>query len=507
MKNLYLRTGLCLLLLMIVSACGTAQPETVTVVETVVVEKEVEKEVKVVETVEVEKEVKVVETVEVEKVVEVEKEGGAVLNVWWNKGYYASEDEAIEKVVADWEAKTGNTVKFSFFTNEDIIKKAQSAIEADFVPDIVFGHQNDWVLSPRLAWEDKLANVSDVIEPVADLYSEGALNAVNLQNNVTGERSYYAVPIEQQTTHIFYWKDMLAEIGKSEADIPKEWDAFWDFWKEAQDLYREKTGEKVYGIGMPMSTGASDTYFQFELILDAYNAKLLNADGKLLLDDPATRANIIDALTFMTDMYIEGYVPPGAVNWLDSDNNADFLGKSSIMSPNPSLSIPASQREDNKENYYDLLGTAEFPDKPDGGPIRYPVSVKQALIFKDAENVDLAKDFLSYIIQPENLGPYVQGSLGRWFPVMPSLLEDDFWRDPADPHISVAMRQFSERPTRPFYHIANPAYSGVQAENVWAKAIGRVVVEGWTVEDAADEAIERVQQVFADWEAEAAAAK
>ena len=69
MKLRYLFITISLLLAITLVACG-AEPETVTVVETV----EVEKEVKVVETVEVEKEVKVVETVEVLATVEVEVE-------------------------------------------------------------------------------------------------------------------------------------------------------------------------------------------------------------------------------------------------------------------------------------------------------------------------------------------------------------------------------------------------------------------------------------------------
>ena len=75
----YLVVTIMIMLALAMLGCG-GQPETVTVVETVVVEKEVEKEVTVVETVEVEKivekevekEVTVVETVEVEKIVEVE---------------------------------------------------------------------------------------------------------------------------------------------------------------------------------------------------------------------------------------------------------------------------------------------------------------------------------------------------------------------------------------------------------------------------------------------------
>lgn len=70
MKHLLLILSGIAVLSLIAAQCGAAQPETVTVVETVVVKEEVE----VIQTVEVEKEVvkEVVQTVEVEKIVEVE---------------------------------------------------------------------------------------------------------------------------------------------------------------------------------------------------------------------------------------------------------------------------------------------------------------------------------------------------------------------------------------------------------------------------------------------------
>ena len=65
---LVLVASLVILALVSIACGGAAQPETITVVETVVVEKEVEKVVEVIETVEVVKEV------EKEVIVEVEKE-------------------------------------------------------------------------------------------------------------------------------------------------------------------------------------------------------------------------------------------------------------------------------------------------------------------------------------------------------------------------------------------------------------------------------------------------
>ncbi|MFN8458412.1 MAG: ABC transporter substrate-binding protein [Anaerolineae bacterium] len=66
MKKLILLAVVSVVLALI-AACGAAQPETVKVVETVIVEKEVEKEVEKIVTVQVEKEVEKIVTVQVEK--------------------------------------------------------------------------------------------------------------------------------------------------------------------------------------------------------------------------------------------------------------------------------------------------------------------------------------------------------------------------------------------------------------------------------------------------------
>ena len=88
-KKLYLLPMLVVLALIMV-ACGAAEPETITVVETVEVEKvvEVEKEVTVVETVEVEKEV-VVEK-EVEKIVTSRGQGDTLTILYWQAASIAN---------------------------------------------------------------------------------------------------------------------------------------------------------------------------------------------------------------------------------------------------------------------------------------------------------------------------------------------------------------------------------------------------------------------------------
>lgn len=420
------------------------------------------------------------------------------LTIWWTKGFYPEEDEAIQQIVGQWEKKSGSRTELVLLSDDENWQKTIDALAAGNPPDIVYNRRVEFAMSPRLAWEGKLADVSDVIEPVKSLYSETALTSVNLYNNAEKKRSYYAVPIQQQTVHIHYWQDLLAEINLKESDIPSEWDNFWQFWQNAQDTIREKNQSKIYGIGLAMSAASNDTFYEFEQALEAYDVKLLDENGKLLIDKPEVRQGIITALNWITSLYKDGYVPPDAVKWLVADNNVNFLNRNLLMVVNPTLSVPASQRQDT-DIYNNQIHTIEFPNEPDGEAPEYLVSIKQILTFASSPNLKEAKNFLSFLIQPENLGKYLQLSVGRYFPVMPQLLSDKFWQHKSDPHISIAVKQFQEGATRPFYYVINPAYSQVLSENVWGKAIERVIVDGLSTADATNEAIARIEEIFAQW--------
>ena len=184
-----------------------------------------------------------------------------------------------------------------------------------------------------------------MVKPIEDRYSLDALQAAKIYGNEENTQRYYATPLNQATTHIFYWKDLLAQAGYSSADIPKDWDGFWQFWKRVQDRLRSQPGfEQTYGIGLPLSGGASDTYRIFEQVLEAYDVQILDPQGRLLLDQAEVRQGVIQCLEWYVQFYQQAYVPPQAANWLDTDNNRNLLDRVVVMTPNPTLSIPAAVR-------------------------------------------------------------------------------------------------------------------------------------------------------------------
>lgn len=437
------------------------------------------------------------------------------LTVWWNKGYYPEEDAAMQKIVKEFEAQHKVEVDLSFTAQEDMHKKITAALIARRVPDVAFSFFNDWQVVPKYGWDDRLADVSDLIGELKPRYNEKMLQAGYVFNNRTKKRSYYGVPIEAQTMHIHYWRDLLKEAGMEDdpAKIPMKWDAYWAYWKKAQDALRKKDPAKygkLYGIGMTESTRATDTLYNFEMGLLSYGGDLLDANGRVIADQPKNREAIIKTLKWFGELFTSGYVPPDATNWSDGDNNAGFHSRSVVMTPNPSQSIPAAQffnKDDpQKNNYFNNMATIEWPDGPDGKKARYLSAVKTVVIPKDSKNQKLAKEFLKFVLEPKRFLEYIKAANGRWYPAFTDIGKDPFWRSghrgpkgEKDPHIPVATTIFLDRENKVFEHWKHPANSQVYDENLWGKAMARVAIDKWTPEKAADEAIERMKAIFAQY--------
>ncbi|MCB1999856.1 MAG: carbohydrate ABC transporter substrate-binding protein, partial [Rhodoferax sp.] len=200
------------------------------------------------------------------------------LTVWWQKGFYKSEDDALFAAIKKFEEKNKNIkIDLSLYAPQEIIPKSVAALDANNPPDVAYGDVYDFQVTAKWAYEDKLEDVSSIINPLRNNFEPSALSTTFLYNNTTQSRAYYAYPVKQQTMHIQYWKDMLADAGFKESDIPKEWNAYWDFWcTKVQDGYRKKTGSRAYGTGFPMGVDSSDSFYSFLTFMDAHNVKLVS---------------------------------------------------------------------------------------------------------------------------------------------------------------------------------------------------------------------------------------
>jgi multiple sugar transport system substrate-binding protein len=428
------------------------------------------------------------------------------ITVFWNKGFYKAEDDALFAAVKKFEDKTKVKVDLSTYAPQDMIPKTVAAMDSGTPPDVAYGDVFDFQVAGKWAFEGKLEDISDIINSLKAQFAPNTIETTFLYNDKTKKKAYYAYPMKQQTMHVQYWIDMLKDAGLNESDIPTTWKEYWNFWcDKAQSASRKKTGQRIFGIGQPMGVDSSDSFYSFLTFMDAYDVKLVDDNGKLLVDDPKVKQGLIGALKDYTDIYTRGCTPPSSSNWKDPDNNVAFHNKTTLMTHNATISIASKWLDDAnneslasdaraqaKKNYEENIATAGFPKKPDGKPMVYRSAVKVGVIFADSKNKAKAKEFVQFILQEENLTPYVEGALGRWFPVTKKAQDAPFWA--ADRHRKSVHDQFKAG-TVAFEFTKNYKFTILNNENVWAKAMNRVVSEKVPVEKAVDEMIARIKQV------------
>jgi multiple sugar transport system substrate-binding protein len=417
--------------------------------------------------------------------------------VWWVQGFAEEEDISFKKIVADYEKASGNTIDYTIAPYAPMRQKIVSAMTSGVVPDL-FQNTPAEVIA-LYAWGDKLVDVSDVVETQKEEFTETALLTVHCYNNVEKKRSFYGVPYTVGSGMNHIWRPLVEKAGFQISDIPKTWDAYYDFFKEVQKKLRAQGMRNIYAIGFQLNTTGNDSNARINDFLIAYGGQdIVTKDGKLHLDDPKVREAALQALTYPTTAYKEGFIPPGAINWNDADDNNAFHGKQIVMDLDGSLSTEVAIIK-NQQDYNDIV-TMGYALSNDGKPVPAQQGSLCGLIPKGAKNVAVAKDFLKYLIQLQVLNELLKTGLGRNLPAMPAIVKNDpWWLDPKDAHRVAYVRQGLFSPTVPTFWTSNPAYAQVQNEHVWQAAWAEIIQDGAPPQAAADKAFKRVEEIFAKY--------
>jgi multiple sugar transport system substrate-binding protein len=421
-------------------------------------------------------------------------------SMWFAQGFVQDEDVSLRKAVSEYEKASGNKIELSIIPFAPERQKIISAITSGVVPDIV--DSNPIEILQIYAWQDKWIDVSDVVETQKAQYSETALQSIRAYNNVTKKHGIYGVPVRAAVVPCHIWRPLVEKAGFKVADIPRTWDAHFDFFKKVQDNLRKQGERKVYGIGFQVTANGVDPYNLFMAFLVAHGGQgIVTSDGKLHLDDPKVKEAAVKACTYLGGAYRDGYVPPSAINWNDADDNNAFHAKLMVMDVDGTLSTEVAVKEKHPDWYYQDMVTEgmNYPHDNAGTPVPSIVGYTSCLIPKGAKNVTVAKEFLKYFIQPKVVGEFVELGLGRWLPVMPALAQSPFWQNPKDPHLKGYVQQGLLGPTIPDPLVFNPAMAEVRNQHVWSLAMIDVAKEGVKPDVAIDKAFKRIEEMFAKY--------
>jgi multiple sugar transport system substrate-binding protein len=420
--------------------------------------------------------------------------------VWRDQGFVPEEDEAFRTAIAGYERTSGNKIDLSIMPFMALNQKIISALVSGSVPDLIF-HIAPSTILPQNAWNDRIADVSDIIEAHKSELSHTALLSSGYYNSVTKRRAYYMAPLSQGAEPFHIWGDLVEKAGFKLSDAPKTWDAYWDFFKPMQKALRGKGMRRIYAMGPQITTvGPNDgNGLMAHFMIANGGIDLVTEDGKLHTNEPHVREAAIRSVTWLSDAYQQGYVPPEALSWTDADDNNSFHEKVMVMDFDGSISTELAMIKDKKAYYEDMV-TVGLPLGNDGKPMPAQVGAGGLFIPKAAKNIEVAKDVMRYFLRPEVMNALLKGGLGRAVPANPQIAKDDpWWLDHSDPHRAPYVQESVLGPTVPAWTGFNPAWGQVNAEQLWGQAHADVIKNGMTLAAAVDKAFSRMERIFSEY--------
>ena len=365
-----------------------------------------------------------------------------------------------------------NELQYVEIGTGQLIPKLVAALEAGIPPDVCRGGQGQGALYRAQGHLIEVTDIVDKMQQVPGGLFDASLNAVMYKGKA------YSVPQSISPSPLVTRLDIL-EAAK--VDPPKTWDEFIEVCKKLQKP------PKLLGYGMCLGLH-TDTEGNVMDVVWPYGGKLVEADDKTVaLNSPGT----VQAVKLIADMYLKHkLIPKGAISWDNQGNNKAYQSRQVIFVMNAS-SIYAHLAESDKE-LYDVTGMLPAPGGPAGQFDR--VGTAEWWLFKHNPYPEVAKGFVQYSMEPENLRVVMEEGGGRWGPPYKGMYDTPFWQKPGFQY----WRLMLER-GRGF---ASPGSLTAAASEVWvtttlARMMHHVLVDGWEAEKAVEEAHNKVVEIYA----------
>src|SRR5215469_16588160 len=219
--------------------------------------------------------------------------------VWWVQGFAKEEDTSFKNMVAEYEKASGNKIDYSLIPFAPMRQKVVAALQSGVVPDIM--ENADLEVASMSSWDDKLVDVSDVVESLKKDFIPVAIESSFYYNGVTKRRAHTLVPLRITGWPFHIWRPLVEKAGYKISDLPNTWDAFLDFFMPVQDKLRADGMRNIYAYGYQLTANGVDPIATFNAFLIAYGGKnLVSSDGRLHTDDPQVRAAAAKALERLT---------------------------------------------------------------------------------------------------------------------------------------------------------------------------------------------------------------
>jgi multiple sugar transport system substrate-binding protein len=403
--------------------------------------------------------------------------------------YFEAAQTAFRQTVENFAAANNAELDISTTNAEafgDFLGKMTAAVRANNPPD--FAYTSNVSIS-QMHLLDLLEDVTDVVEEAVAKYGN-IMQGINAPQNGQFDGRWKAVPFIANTTGVFIRGDKLAELGVDPATLKT--------WADRREvaLAMSDPDNEFWGWGHTVNQ-SGDGWGIASSILNAFGGHFTDESGQIVqFNTPETVA----AFEFVKETYdrngkYAAMLPPGVEAWNDLSNNEAWAAGNIGYSHN-AFSMYAASKRDNPELLKNTtllrMPEANNGDSRDGGAVGGWLT-----IFKNAPNVDMAKQLALDLLDPANFTQMSSVAGGLFMPAYENLWTDELLA--ADPNFAIIKEQVSV--PDPFIGPSWPAQpsaaiDAIRAQGILEQSMGNVIAGRMSAADAVADAHQKIVELF-----------
>jgi multiple sugar transport system substrate-binding protein len=312
---------------------------------------------------------------------------------------WVGSDPTMKKMAADFHKLHPNiTISFQNVSADNASQKLTTQIAGGNPPDVAFV---DASATADFASRQALVNLDGYIKRSSIVKPADYVDA--FKTFVTYNGHLYGLPIDGESTGLFYRKDLFAAAGIS--GPPTTWNEFMADVQKLTDPAKKQYGYEVFA--------PEAAYYWYPWLYQA-GGDLLSADGKtVVFDSPEAQ----QAANFYVNL--AKYSPPDYLNSNSYDGRVAFEQGKVAMYMAGSWLAGTMTSEDPKIN--GKWGTAPLPNGPAG--CKTTIAGDSLVLLANSKHPDAAWLWIEYLEKPENLATWTYKSpAGTELPPLKSLL-------------------------------------------------------------------------------------
>jgi multiple sugar transport system substrate-binding protein len=399
--------------------------------------------------------------------------------------YFAEVQELFRDYVTNFAADRGIELDLSTANPElfgDFTAKMLAAVQAGNPPDLGYH-----VLSiPQMYSLDIVEDVTDVVEQAVAQY--GAVVPVIANFNANIEGKWWAVPYMSNVGAWFARRDLFEAVGIDPTQL-RTWDEYRDAALAVSD-----PDNNVWGWGLSINR-SGDAHGLILGVIQGFGGSFTDETGLVVTFNTPETVAAVEWLaeTYTSDKY-KPMLPPGVESWTDVGNNEAYLAGTVALTLNQ-FSIYANAKATGNP-IYENTAVIHGPMTNDG---RYLEAGNSGwlTIFKGSQNVDVAKELIIHLLDPENFTPMAQLGGGLFLPAYENLWTDELIA--SDPNFAI-VRDIMFNP-EVFYGRSHPAkpnalIDAIDGAGITSQMMANVVNGSMTAAEAVQDAHDKIVQIF-----------